>query len=191
MSFVFLNPKLNNDKVRTLPRLIGFLSGIIIGILLVFSGHRLFFYKKVSIQPLPEVLSSVNNPVSSAGQIPGNKSLGILLLGYGGDGHSGGNLTDAIQVLFIDFEKAKVNLISIPRDLWVKLPDGHQAKVNTVFGKLKVEESKNFIGNLLGLTLDYFVGIDFVGFQRAVGINLKGIVVEVGETLEDPWYPVQ
>ncbi len=42
-----------------------------------------------------------------------------------------------------------------------------------------------------GLQIDYFVGADFVGFKRAIGENLGGIVVDVPERLEDRWYPIR
>jgi len=60
-------------------------------------------------------------------------SLNILLLGYGGAGHSGGFLTDVIQIVHFDFEKQKIAFISIPRDLWVQLPSGTSNKINKAF----------------------------------------------------------
>jgi anionic cell wall polymer biosynthesis LytR-Cps2A-Psr (LCP) family protein len=38
--------------------------------------------------------------------------------------------------------------------------------------------------------VNYFIGIDFVGFQRLIGGSFKGIEVNVSETLDDPWYPI-
>ncbi len=127
------------------------------------------------------------------------KTLGVLLLGYGGAGHQGGYLTDAIQVLFVNFEKEKTALISIPRDLWVKLPNGQEGKINSILANSvkkansatdKAENVKSVVSNITGLKINYFVAIDFVGFQRTIGINLKGIDVEVGQALDDPWYPI-
>ena len=113
--------------------------------------------------------------------------MGILLLGYGGEGHPGGYLTDAIQVVFVDFDKAAVNLISIPRDLWVKFPGSKSSKINAgvvnLSGQSKAplkdgtKSMENFLSDLLGVKIDYFVAVDFVGFQRAVGLKLKGLDV--------------
>ncbi len=126
--------------------------------------------------------------------------LNILLLGYGGPGHQGPYLTDAIQVLHIDFIKDQAALISIPRDLWVKLPSGREAKINQAL-TLKNDSqdivqsnskiAKDMAQVVTGLEIDYFIGIDFVGFQRLIGITLDGITVNVPERLEDPWYPIR
>jgi anionic cell wall polymer biosynthesis LytR-Cps2A-Psr (LCP) family protein len=38
--------------------------------------------------------------------------------------------------------------------------------------------------------MNYYISVDFVGFQRAMGENLKTLDVDVHETLDDPWYPI-
>ena len=182
------------------PRLFGFLAGLILGFLLVFSVDKVFLKKQLPASST-QVLSLTDTDSSPAVNLKNLKTLGILLLGYGGEGHPGGYLTDAIQVVFIDFEKSRLHLISVPRDLWVKFPGQSVGKINTTITMLSEDKDnrvlsgaknmKNYLSQILGLNLDYFIGVDFVGFQRAIGLNLKGIEVEVGETLDDPWYPVQ
>jgi polyisoprenyl-teichoic acid--peptidoglycan teichoic acid transferase len=117
----------------------------------------------------------------------------VALLGYGGAGHDGGQLTDVIQVAHVDFEKHSIALISLPRDLWVELPSGHSDKVNAAYMSDTENASvlKQMIATTTGLTPSYFIGIDFVGFQRAIGETLGGITVDVPETLDDPWYPIK
>jgi LCP family protein required for cell wall assembly len=128
------------------------------------------------------------------------ETLNILLLGYGGAGHQGGFLTDVIQVLQINFKNQQTQLISIPRDLWVKLPTGKQAKINQAFtlgqdpnqlitsgGQI----AKQMSAVVTGLPIDYFIAVDFVDFQRLIGQDLGGIEVEVNQTLDDPWYPIK
>lgn len=127
------------------------------------------------------------------------KTVSFLLLGYGGAGHQGGYLADVIQLVHINFNTAQVALISIPRDLWVKLPNGQQAKINQALTlgnnpnqliQSGGEVAKQMAGIVTGLPVNYFIGIDFVGFQRLIGGNLRGIEVNVSETLDDPWYPI-
>lgn len=125
-------------------------------------------------------------------------SLNILLLGYGGAGHSGGFLTDVIQVVHLDFENSKVAFISIPRDLWVKLPNGNSSKINQAFtlGDRKdpinsgAAVSAQMVETVTGLPIHKFISVDFNGFKRAIGYELKNIKVNVPETLDDPWYPI-
>src|SRR5258708_35841244 len=54
--------------------------------------------------------------------IKNNSSFNILLLGYGGGNHDGAYLTDSIVIVNIIPQQKKITLISIPRDIWVKIP---------------------------------------------------------------------
>jgi len=126
-------------------------------------------------------------------------TLTVLLLGYGGPGHQGGFLADAIQLVHLNFKTDQLTMISIPRDLWVKLPNDSQAKINQALtmgadranliasgGKV----AKKMAEVITGLEIDYFIAVDFVGFKRVVGQDLGSITVNVPETLEDKWYPI-
>ncbi len=120
-------------------------------------------------------------------------SLTTVLLGYGGAGHDGGHLTDVIQVAHLDFEQQRLYLISIPRDLWVQLPNGQANKINAAYS-LEADQAKvlkEMVQTVTGITPNYFIGIDFVGFQRLIGETLDGITVNVTEVLDDPWYPIR
>ncbi len=127
-------------------------------------------------------------------------TLNVLLLGYGGPGHDGGFLADAIQLAHFDFERQQIIFISIPRDLWVVLPNGVQAKINRSL-TLGADRSnivasggkvaKKMVKVVTGLEVDYFIAADFVGFKRVIGEDLGGIKVNVPETLEDRWYPIR
>jgi LCP family protein required for cell wall assembly len=160
------------------------------------------FPKNVDNPKVLAVAELVDQPLPS----PDINQLTILFLGYGGAGHDGGFLVDAIQVLHVNFEKKVAALISIPRDLWVKFPGG-SAKINTALvnqnslGKTKEdknefykkggETTKNIVSQITGLHVDYFATVDFVGFERLIGQELDGIDVDVAETLDDPWYPIR
>lgn len=126
-------------------------------------------------------------------------SVSLVLLGYGGAGHQGGQLADAIQFIKLDFDKQQLTMISIPRDLWVSLPNGTQAKINQaltlgadrsqpILSGAKV--AKKMVEVVTGQEIDYFVAVDFVGFKRVIGEDLGGITVDVPETVEDHWYPI-
>lgn len=117
--------------------------------------------------------------------------INILLLGNAGGMHDGANLTDTIMVATIDPKSNRINLISLPRDLW--LQDG-QLKVNAVYayGKkqgdgLKIAKEK--IGTILGIPIHRAVRLDFNGFIRAID-ELGGIDVEVEKSFDDYLYPI-
>jgi len=44
---------------------------------------------------------------------------------------------------------------------------------------------------VVGVEIDYFLAVDFVGFKRVIGEDLGSIMVDVPETLEDKWYPIR
>lgn len=122
-------------------------------------------------------------------------SITVLLAGYGGAGHQGGFLSDVIQVMHVNFLQKKISFISIPRDLY--LSEGY--KVNAVMShgmnqKGQINDGLQLmsqkISQITGLPIKYFVGIDFVGFKRTIGNELGSIEVEVSQTLDDPWYPI-
>lgn len=128
-------------------------------------------------------------------EVENQDSLTVLLAGYGGAGHQGGFLSDVIQVMHINFLQQKISFISIPRDLY--LNEGY--KVNAIMsqgmsqkGQINdgLELMSQKISQITGLPIKYFVGIDFVGFKRTIGNELNSIEVEVSQTLDDPWYPI-
>ena len=163
-----------------------------------------YFVAKSKSDPNPETYPPVlaAETTLDISQTPAEdlKTLTVVLLGYGGAGHQGGFLTDVIQIMHLDFEQAKINLISVPRDLWVELPNGKRAKINTAFTLGEDpnkpvtsggQVAKQMATNVTGIPIDYFIAIDFVGFKRLIGEELDGIVVNVPETLDDPWYPIK
>lgn len=117
----------------------------------------------------------------------------ILLLGIGGGAHDGPNLTDTIILASLDPKKNTVNLISIPRDLYIPALKG---KINRVYsdGEEKGKGNgillvKSAINSVTGIKPDYAVVIDFSGFVKLVDL-LGGIEVIVKNPLTDYEYPV-
>ncbi|MDR0606778.1 MAG: LCP family protein [Candidatus Peribacteria bacterium] len=60
-------------------------------------------------------------------------NVNVLLLGYGGEGHDGGYLTDSIIVASRNPEIGNISMFSIPRDLRVKYPNGKQGRINGLY----------------------------------------------------------
>jgi LCP family protein required for cell wall assembly len=130
----------------------------------------------------------------------GDGRINILLLGTGGPGHEGPDLTDTIMLASVDPINHNVALLSVPRDLWVKIPgDGYQ-KLNAAYAygkqqsRQKSEAGKDQDGlNLLDKTLSPILGVpihyhsvvDFAAFKQTVDA-VGGVTVNVPETLYDP-----
>mgnify|MGYP001415178254 CR=1 FL=1 len=66
----------------------------------------------------------------------GDGRINILLLGRGGAGHAGADLTDTIVIASIDPVNKKAALLSLPRDTWVDSKYG-DSKINAVFANAK------------------------------------------------------
>ncbi|MCL4353832.1 LCP family protein [Patescibacteria group bacterium] len=120
--------------------------------------------------------------------------INLLLLGTGGGSHDGPNLTDTIIFMSIDQKTNKVNIISIPRDLWV--PD-LKGKINTAYalgqnnnkhkGLLLAEAT---VSRILNQPIDYGLRVDFNGFVKAVDL-VGGLDISVDRSFDDYAYPIK
>jgi LCP family protein required for cell wall assembly len=120
----------------------------------------------------------------------------ILLAGNSADdpGHGGANLTDSIMVMSIntsDPKHYKATLISVPRDLYVNIPNFGYAKINEAYPD---GESEHFsqsgyatggmglleqvISERFGLTINYYALIDYSALRDAVNA-VGGITVNI------------
>lgn len=125
----------------------------------------------------------------------GDGRINILVLGMGGEGHPGGQLTDSILVLSINPVEKTYAMLSIPRDLYVPLPNSNQgSRINEVYSigernkKGGAVYAKEAVSNILDLPIHYYITIDFYGFKKLVD-GIGGIEVYVDEAIYDPSYP--
>ena len=125
----------------------------------------------------------------------GDGRFNVLIVGVGGANHPGGNLTDSIQVMSVDTLNKKVGMTSIPRDLYVNVPNYGYSKIN---GAYQIGEQKKagegaylmrqVVGNVLGINISNFVLIDFAGAKQLVDV-MGGIDVNVPNAIYDPYFP--
>lgn len=119
--------------------------------------------------------------------------LNILLLGIRGvDDPNGGLLTDTLMIMSIKPQTGEVALISIPRDLYVKMPySDHKNKINEAYAlgikndkhwKGGLKYSKEAIADVTGLDIHYAASIDFEAFKEMID-TLGGITI----TLDKPF----
>lgn len=138
----------------------------------------------------------------------GDGRVNILLLGKGGPGHDGPDLTDTILVASIDPVAKEVALLSLPRDLWVKTANVGQTKINAVYAlnkyalldkytlkqqtdsvKKQAEDAgikaiEGKVSEVLGIPIHYYGMIDFVGFREAID-SVGGIDIDVKTRVYD------
>ena len=138
----------------------------------------------------------------------GDGRVNVLLMGIGGPYHDGGDLTDTLMVASIDPVNNQATLLSIPRDLWTKMPNNYIAsyqKINAAYesGKYKYlgrenqksedhkavmagfEAADSTIERVIGIPIHYNMLVDFQAFSQAVD-TVGGVTVNVPERLYDP-----
>lgn len=120
----------------------------------------------------------------------------VLLMGIGGDGHEGPELTDTILLASYQPSTGKVGLLSIPRDMAVAIPGYGERKINAAnaYGEAKEEGSGPALASAVveqtfGQPVDYYVRVDFDGFAKLVDI-LGGLDLYVDRSFVDASYPV-
>lgn len=163
-----------------------------IGSYIYFNLSRIFVNNTDPETTEPETAFNLT-PIPTA-PFPQTSYYNILLLGYGGGGHSGGNLSDTIILVHIDPEKKTATLISVPRDLWIALPaEGNikiNRKINSAYAIGGYQLAKQAVSEVVGMPVHYFVSVSFDSFKQAIDI-LDGINVNVPVTFDDYWYPVK
>ncbi len=121
----------------------------------------------------------------------------ILILGMGGTKHPGGLLSDTMIVLSINWKTNKIAMLSIPRDLYVPIPDYGSAKINNAYSHGEQNPkttggggqlASQTVSNVFGIPIHYFVRLDFEGFKKIVD-TVGGLDITVEKDLYDPLYP--
>lgn len=140
------------------------------------------------------LLSLLRSP-SSVLQGEAEDRITFLLLGMGGEGHEGPLLTDTILIAHIQPSTRRATLVSIPRDLFVPLPNGGFEKVNAInaYAERGGGEGATAVRDALAHTLDmripYHVRVDFRGFAGLIDA-IGGVTIDVERTIDDPQYPI-
>ncbi|MBI4252661.1 LCP family protein [Candidatus Uhrbacteria bacterium] len=143
-----------------------------------------------SIPPLRGLAENANNDiVSDDGRV------NVLLLGIGGGNHEGADLTDTIMLASIVPKTGRVAFFSIPRDLLIPIDGYGWRKINNAnaFGETIQEGyggefARKTVEQVLGVSIPYFVRVDFQGFADIVDI-LGGIPITVDNSFTDYKYP--
>ncbi|MBA3532081.1 MAG: LCP family protein [Ardenticatenales bacterium] len=92
--------------------------------------------------------------------------------------------------------RREVALMSIPRDLWLTIPDHGENRINTAhyFGEMEDYPgggpafAKDAVASNFGVPLHYYVKIDFDGFVSIIDA-MGGVTIDVPEALHDENYP--
>lgn len=157
---------------------LGKISNITVAVVNRFTGST------ISVNVTPEVTPISKDPEYA---MPDNDSnrLDILLLGIRGknDTENGGLLTDTIMLFSLDKLTNKASLVSIPRDLTVRITDDRTEKINAAYAHYGLSVKKLY-SRVLGVAIDNIVVIDFEAF-KAVVETLGGITITLDKPFEE------
>lgn len=143
-----------------------------LGLLLVLAAGAVFFW----MQPQPQ-LSEENTR--------------ILILGL--DQVDNRSRSDTIIVAQLDTEGTV--LLSVPRDLRVKFPDGRMNKINAAYAEgeaqgegtnavhLGARLARDVVSGFLNLEIPYYVVVDFEGFEQVVD-QLGGVEINIESAMD-------
>ncbi|MBI2599135.1 LCP family protein [Candidatus Curtissbacteria bacterium] len=143
----------------------------------------------------PLILSgpqSVVELLTDSGLKSDNNRINILLLGTGGEGHEGPNLSDTMIILSVEKNGKDIALISIPRDVWA--PE-LKRKINAAYAvgqekeQIGLELAEKTVSHLFGLPIHYGVRLDFSGFEKAID-QIGGLDIDVDNAFRDQKYPL-
>ncbi len=151
-------------------------------------------------------LKNILTPVLSELEKDENGFLNFLLIGKGGEGHDGPELTDTMIVVSIDVDKKNIIMLSIPRDLWVETQKFGASRINELSRNIKHSLETQFgidsesaseeatkilikeVEKIVTLKIPYYATIDFEGFKDIVDA-FGGLEINVEKDIYDGTYP--
>lgn len=121
----------------------------------------------------------------------GKKRVNILIMGI--DARSKdvqAPLTDSMILFTLDPVANTAAMLSIPRDLWVRIPGSGYNKINTAYSVGVISQlpgggpamSSKTVENLIGVPIDFYAQIDFSAFVEFIDL-IDGVKINVTETV--------
>lgn len=101
----------------------------------------------------------------------------ILVLGADKGEYDPGR-TDTIILVSVDPKAKEVGVLSVPRDTRVMIPGRGYNRINTAYAFGGPQLAKKTVENWLGIDIDYYVVVDFAGFEHIVD-TLGGVEIDV------------
>ena len=128
----------------------------------------------------------------------GTERVNILLLGIDkrDDEPITGTRSDTMMLASIDPVSKSGALISIPRDMWVRIPGctpregctGGQQRINVAHAVGGPELSVQTVTSNFGVPIQFYARVDFHGFEQLIDA-MGGVVVDVDWPVKDDEYP--
>ncbi|MBS3813180.1 LCP family protein, partial [Candidatus Bipolaricaulota bacterium] len=136
-------------------------------ILIVGSGVGIYLINQRNVNDLVERGERVN----------------LLVLGLDYIEGATARRSDTMMLVSIDPEANEASLISIPRDLYVKYPEGKFRRVNAAYAIDGADLAVDMVSDFLGVPINFHLVIDYQGFKEIVDL-IDGVEITVEERLQ-------
>lgn len=149
-----------------------------------------------------QAVASAADPLADLPRITDPRQIRILLLGIdqrSATGDTGPFRTDTMMLMNIDPVRKTVGVLSLPRDLWVNIPNFQPGRINVANF---LGDGNNYPGGggpalametvstNFGVRVDKYLLVNFDVFTAIVDtIAPDGVPVTVNEVIDDPDYP--
>jgi LCP family protein required for cell wall assembly len=123
-------------------------------------------------------LLQIITPTSLKGSDQGR--VNVLVVGYSVDdpGHPGASLTDSIMLLSMSTGSHTGYMLSIPRDLYVKIPGFGYGKINEAYKDGGMSLLEQIVENNFSTHVDYYALVNYASVRETVNA-LNGITVNI------------
>jgi len=125
-----------------------------------------------------------SSEIGAAAAEDNTRKLTLLLMGV--DSRQGeAARADTIMVAFVDMDKRKMSILSIPRDTYVYVPGHGNTKINHAHAYGGPDLMLETVSNFLGVPVNKYVELDFEGFVNIVNI-LGGVTMDIPQRMYRP-----
>lgn len=173
-------PKKPKHKKSWGKRIAKTLGLLLLAVVLFFGGRFAYNIAKAT---------GSNNPFAVLGALQraplknDNGRVNILVAGNSADdaGHGGASLTDSIMVLSMDTKKNTAMMLSVPRDMWVKIPGHGHSKINAAYTYGGMDSLKTVVEDNLELPVHYTALVNYTAFKDLVDA-VGGITITINSS---------
>ena len=164
--------------------------GLVIALSVAAGGFYLWYRSEVAASNArvdPDVIAALEEPVTATTVAPltAPDSMNIVLLGSDTRSTDGrGGRSDTIILVHIDTRNDFLSMLSLPRDLRVKIPERGYNKINAAYAYGGPALLIRTVQSAMGVDLDHYAETDFNGF-KAITDSLGGVYLDVDRTYDD------
>lgn len=151
------------------------------------------------LSPDRSIIAQLADVLFRRGTLAGERDnrVNVLLVAIGGEGHQGENLADTVILASLRPQEKDVALFSIPRDLYVRIPDTELfTRINAVhaYGEQQRRGGglallKKTVTDVTGQPVHYVARVDFKAFKLIVD-EVGGIDITIKNGFYDYWHKI-